>query len=186
MAGSTTESLRNIELVKSLGLAKQEINHLNNTTAKILKLELKKVRYIRSAAFVQGTCVNLLRTLLVFVMMYLIYKGEITMGQFFSLNIYSFFIFGPLQEMGNVINTYREAQVSLENYAQIFNIPIEEKPANPYPITKIETLEFQGVKFKHQSATNDALRNISFKTGMGNTIAFVGPSGSGKSTLVAD
>ena len=36
LAGSTTESLRNIELVKSLGLAQQEIDRLNSTTAKIL------------------------------------------------------------------------------------------------------------------------------------------------------
>src|SRR4029077_9300717 len=46
LAGATTESLRNIELVKSLGLAQQEIARLNSTTAKILKLELKKVRYL--------------------------------------------------------------------------------------------------------------------------------------------
>ena len=44
LAGSTTESLRNIELVKSLGLARQEIERLNAITDKILKLELHKVR----------------------------------------------------------------------------------------------------------------------------------------------
>src|SRR4029077_19707842 len=55
LAGATTESLRNIELVKSLGLAQQEIARLNATTAKILKLELKKVRYLRSLSFIQGT-----------------------------------------------------------------------------------------------------------------------------------
>ena len=38
LAGSTTESLRNIELVKSLGLAGQEIERLNSTTGKILSL----------------------------------------------------------------------------------------------------------------------------------------------------
>ena len=91
LAGSTTESLRNIELVKSLGLAEQEISQLNATTDKILKLELKKVRYVRSMAFVQGTCVNLLRMLMVVVLIYLIYQGKITIGQFYSLNIYSFF-----------------------------------------------------------------------------------------------
>src|SRR5881398_359741 len=48
LAGSTTESLRNIELVKSLGLGQQEIARLNGTTAKILQLELKKVKYLRS------------------------------------------------------------------------------------------------------------------------------------------
>lgn len=184
LAGSTTESLRNIELVKSLGLAKQEIAHLNATTQKILKLELKKVKYVRSMSFIQGTCVNLLRTLMVLVLIYLIYQGKITLGEFYSLNIYSFFLFGPLQEIGNVVNTYREVEVSLQNFDDIFKIPVEEKPQNPYPIINIDTLEFQNVKFKHQSANKDALKNINFKAQRGETLAFVGPSGSGKSTLV--
>ncbi len=48
LAGTTTESLRNIELVKSLGLTDQEVLRLNNNTYKILGLELKKVKSIRS------------------------------------------------------------------------------------------------------------------------------------------
>ena len=116
LAGSTTESLRNIELVKSMGLSQQEILRLNNTTEKILKLELKKVRYIRSLSFVQGTFVNLLRNAILFMMLYLIYAQKISVGEFFSLFIYSFFIFGPLQELGNIINIYRETEVSLANF----------------------------------------------------------------------
>jgi len=72
LAGATTESLRNIELVKSLGLAQQEIDRLNSTTDKILKLELEKVRYLRSLSFVQGSFVNLLRTSILLLMLYLI------------------------------------------------------------------------------------------------------------------
>ena len=119
LAGSTTESLRNIELVKSLGLAQQEIDRLNATTGKILKLELKKVRYLRSLSFIQGTAVNFLRTSILFLMLYLIYTRAITVGQFFSLFIYSFFIFGPLQELGNIINIYRETEASLNVYEAI-------------------------------------------------------------------
>jgi ATP-binding cassette subfamily B protein len=180
LAGSTTESLRNIELVKSLGLAEQEINRLNSTTTKILGLELKKVRYIRSISFIQGTFVNFLRSCILFLLLYLIFADTMTLGQLFSLQIYSFFIFGPLQELGNIISTYREAEVSLDNFNNILQTPVEPKPANPVPIKGVQNLSFNEVTFKHQTATSPALNDISFELQKGETIAFVGPSGSGK------
>ena len=184
LAGATTESLRNIELVKSLGLAQQEISRLNSTTEKILKLELKKVRYIRSLSFIQGTTVNFLRTSILGLMLYLIFSQEITIGQFFSLWIYSFFIFGPLQELGTVINVYREAEVSLKNFEDILQSPKEPRPPNPVSVSSVTSLEFADVSFKHLSGNSNALNSVSFRTTLGETIAFVGPSGSGKTTLV--
>lgn len=184
LAGSTTESLRNIELVKSLGLSSQEIKRLNNTTDKILKLELKKVKYVRSLSFIQGTLVNLLRNMILLLMLYLIFAGRISVGEFFSLFIYSFFIFGPLQELGNIINIYRETEVSLENFKGILSTPKEKKPVKPTILGRINKLKFDTVSFKHQSSNRNALENISFETEKGQTIAFVGPSGSRKTTLV--
>ncbi|RZK48978.1 MAG: ABC transporter ATP-binding protein [Pedobacter sp.] len=184
LAGSTTESLRNIELVKSLGLANQEIERLNKTTYKILGLELKKVKFVRSMSFVQGTTVNLVRSVMVVVLLVLIFDNTISPGQYFSFLFYSFFLFGPLQELGNVILAWREAEVSLGNFKQILATPIEAKPKNPNPIGTIETLQFKEVSFKHLSGVNNALNHISFETHQGETIAFVGPSGSGKTTLV--
>lgn len=184
LAGSTTESLRNIELVKSLGLAQQETERLNNATNKILQLELQKVKFIRSLSFIQGTIVNLLRTSILLLMMYLIFTQQITTGQFFTLFIYSFYIFGPLQELGNIMNIYKEAEVSLQKFQDILDTPVDPKPLNPVNIKKIRTLEFDKVSFMHQSSNVNAITDISFRTVTGNTIAFVGPSGSGKSTMV--
>ncbi|MBX7151700.1 ABC transporter ATP-binding protein/permease [bacterium] len=184
LAGSTTESLRNIELVKSLGLAQQEIERLNGTTGKILQLELKKVRYLRSLSFIQGTVVNFLRTTIMFVMLYLIFDRQITVGEFFSLFIYSFFIFGPLQELGNVINVYREAEVSLKNFQDILQTPKDPKPERPVHVPEISSLSFDNVSFKHLTSNFHALTDISFEARVGETLAFVGPSGAGKTTLV--
>jgi ATP-binding cassette subfamily B protein len=184
LAGATTESLRNIELVKSLGLARQEVARLNSTTDKILALELRKVRYLRSLSFIQGTSVNALRTSLLFLMLYLIFAREITVGQFFSLWIYSFFIFGPLQELGNVINVYRETEVSLKNFQDILDTPREPKPEKAVALPALGRLAFEDVSFTHQSGTQPAVSGISFALSAGETVAFVGPSGAGKTTLV--
>ncbi len=184
LAGSTTESLRNIELVKSLGLSDQEIGRLNDTTNKILALELKKLRYLRSISFIQGTIINFLRTLILLFMMALIFLGIITFGEFFSLFVYSFFVFGPLQEIGTVINTYREAESSMERYGKIINTPLEAVPEKPIHLKQVESLEFKNVKFSYKSAEANAVEDISFKMQKGETIAFVGPSGSGKTSVV--
>jgi ATP-binding cassette subfamily B protein len=184
LAGSTTESLRNIELIKSLGLAKQEIKRLNTTTYKILDLELKKVKYVRSMSFVQGTTVNFVRSVMVMVLLMLIFKQTISPGQYFSFLFYSFFLFNPLQELGNVILSWREAEVSLANFKNILSIPIDKKPEKPVLLEKVSTLTFSDVSFKHLTANRNALNNINFKVNSGETIAFVGPSGSGKTTLV--
>jgi ATP-binding cassette subfamily B protein len=184
LAGATTESLRNIELVKSLGLTDQEVNRLNATTGKILKLELKKVRYLRSLSFIQGTAVNFMRSTILFLMLFLIFRQEISVGQFFALLIYSFFIFGPLQELGNVINIYRETEASLANFKTILDTPVDPKPVRPTAVDDLRVLEFQNVTFTHQTASTPALADVSFRATRGETIAFVGPSGSGKTTLV--
>jgi ATP-binding cassette subfamily B protein len=125
-----------------------------------------------------------LRNMILLLMLYLIFAGRISVGEFFSLFIYSFFIFGPLQELGNIINIYRETEVSLDNFRGILSTPKEKKPLKPAILGRITSLKFNSVSFKHQSANRNALENISFGTVKGQTIAFVGPSGSGKTTLV--
>lgn len=184
LAGSTTESLRNIELVKSLGLTEQEITRLNKNTFKILGLELEKVKQIRSIGFIQGTLVNTLRQVILFMLLYLIFGKQMRADQLITVQFMSFFIFGPLQEIGNVLLSYREAEASLNNFNALMQKAPESQPLEPKPLGEVRDLHFEAVAFKHRSAQYNAIENITFSVKRGETIAFVGPSGSGKSTLM--
>ncbi|RYY53441.1 MAG: ABC transporter ATP-binding protein, partial [Chitinophagaceae bacterium] len=184
LAGATTESLRNIELVKSLGLTEQEVGRLNKNTFKILGLELTKVKRMRSISFIQGTFVNTLRQIILFMLMLLVFKGEMLPGEIVTMQIFSFFVFGPLQEIGNIILSYREAEASLNNFETLMQKKPEAQAPNPQHLGNIKTLVFDHVGFKHQSAKQSAINDISFEVNKGETIAFVGPSGSGKTTLM--
>ena len=114
LSGSTTETLRNVELVKSLGLDSQEIDRLNATNDRILQLELKKIILIRKFSFIQGTLINTFRSALLVLMFWLIFQQHISLGEYFTLLIYSFFIFSPLAELGMVAQHYQEARASME------------------------------------------------------------------------
>ena len=184
LAGSTTETLRNVELVKSLGLEAQEIARLNTVNAQILGLELKKVRFVRMYSFLQGTTINTARAGLLFLMLWLVFTHQITLGQFFSLFFYSFAVFSPLTELGSVIAQYQEAKASMEKLEEVLQIPPAPKPLQPVPLGPLQSISFLDVSFTYPSADTPSLEDINLSISAGDTIAFVGPSGSGKTSLV--
>jgi ATP-binding cassette subfamily B protein len=183
LAGSTTETLRNVELVKSLGLEEQETQRLNAVNSKILALELKKIRLIRALSFLQGTIINAIRSALLLLMMWLIFQKTISFGEFFSLYIYLFFVFGPLGELGTLANTYQETRASMEKLQQILDMKPEERPENPVVVPAMEAIKFENVSFAYSSGSQSSVEAINVVIPRRNTVAFVGPSGAGKTTM---
>ncbi|MFA6307325.1 MAG: ABC transporter ATP-binding protein [Patescibacteria group bacterium] len=184
LAGFTTETLRNIELVKSLGLEQQEVDRLNKVNDIILNLELERVRLIRTLSFIQGTLINALRAFIMLVMLWLMFNNGMTLGQFFSLLFYSFFLFTPLAELGNLAEYYQEARASSEALDDILKTPPEKEPENPVTIGDIKNISFKDVNFSYRPDAEQALYNINLDISAGESVAFVGPSGSGKTTLI--
>ena len=184
MSGTITESLRNIELVKSLGLTYPEIRRLKQHTQDIYDLEMKKVKKVRTLTFFQGAILTVLKQSILFILLWLIFRKYLSPGELISMQFISSGIIGPLQDLGSIILSYREAQASLQLFNELMKKEPEYRPEEPIDVGEIEQLRFDNVTFHHRNSATNALDKISFKAGIGDTIAFVGPSGSGKSTLV--
>ncbi|MFC7523620.1 ABC transporter ATP-binding protein [Parapedobacter sp. GCM10030251] len=184
MSGIITESLRNIELVKSLGLTFPEIRRMRVHTQTIYDLEMTKTKRVRFLSFLQGTTLNLLRQSILFTLLWLIFREVLTPGELITMQFISTSIFMPLQDIGNILVQYREAEASIQLFDNLMEKPIERRPENPIPIGPLEEIFFDQVVFRHKTASQNAIDGISFSAKAGETLAFVGPSGSGKSTLV--
>jgi len=93
ISGVITESLRNIELVKSLGLTFPEIRRLQEQNLKIFNLEMTKVKRIRLLTFLQGATLSILKQSILFILLWLIFRNLLTTGELISMQFISTIIF---------------------------------------------------------------------------------------------
>lgn len=147
-------------------------------------MEMKKVKKVRTLTFFQGAILTLLKQSILFVLLWLIFRKALSPGELISMQFISAGIIGPLQDLGSIILSYREAEASLQLFNELMMKEPEYRPEEPVDVGEIESLRFDHVSFRHRRATTNALDDISFEARIGDTIAFAGPSGSGKSTLV--
>ncbi|MFB5944513.1 ABC transporter transmembrane domain-containing protein [Albibacterium profundi] len=167
MAGVITESLRNIELVKSLGLTFPEIRKLNTQTKNIYELEMLKTKRVRTLSFLQGTTLNILRQSILFILLWLIFRDVLTTGELITMQFISTSIFVPLQDLGNIILSYREVEASVNNFDQLMQKPIERRPEDPKELGPLTDISFDDVIFRHRSSTINAIDGVSFQLSWG-------------------
>lgn len=113
-------------------------------------------------------------------------RGEISVGEFTSFNLYLTRLIWPLIAIGYVVNLYQRGTASLKRMNAIFAIKADitddaRVTAKP-PITG--RIEFRDLTFRyHETDAEPVLKDVNLLIEAGQTVAFVGRTGSGKSTL---
>ncbi|MEK9644227.1 MAG: ABC transporter ATP-binding protein/permease [Alphaproteobacteria bacterium] len=110
--------------------------------------------------------------------------GAMTVGTFVLINTYLLQLVRPLERLGNLYRSIKQALIDLDHMTRIF----DEAPE----ITDVENavpldlgpgaIAFENVSFAYDPR-RPVLKNISFEVPAGRKVALVGPSGGGKTTV---
>ena len=135
-----------------------------------------------------GSFLNQLSSLLVlWVGMWLVLKGELTLGMLIAFRIISGNVTGPLLQLSSLYQGFQKVQVSMERLSDILDQNPElsrEEDIDQISMPLITgNLRFEDVKFRFGKTGPYQVDRVNLNISSGQFVGIVGQSGSGKSTL---
>lgn len=137
-------------------------------------------RYVPIFEFL-GTVINVI---LMIYGGYLTIRGEMTIGDFVTVNGYLWMLTNPLRMLGWLINDAMRFKASIDKIYKTFSVEPDIKlPSHPVVKQKIEgEVEFKNVSYSTHG--EEILHDISFRTEKGKSVGIIGGTGSGKTTVM--
>lgn len=113
-------------------------------------------------------------------------RGEMSLGDFVTFNLYLEQLIWPLIAMGYVTNLVQRGTASLKRMHQVMSVePAIADSPDAKELSEIQgKIEFRNLTFRYVPEGPDVLRDINLVIEPGQTVAFIGRTGSGKSTLM--
>ncbi|MFV0527256.1 MAG: ABC transporter ATP-binding protein [Lachnospiraceae bacterium] len=180
MAASTLEYVRGIAVVKAYGQEGAAIRGIRKAYKSCKDINVKI-----EADYVLPNCLHLLSLKLVSIAIvvlaaFLCKGGSISIPTFLMFSVFSFVIFGHVEQVNNAAHVLEIIKTVMEKTKLI------ERAEFPDPATPDKTLHDFTIEMQHVTFAYDArpvLKDVSFRIPQNTTTAIVGPSGSGKSTI---
>lgn len=116
---------------------------------------------------------------------YLVFHGELSLGQLVTFNIYLGQLVWPMIAFGEFINILQRGNASVDRLeASLGQKADVREPDQPLEVAQPLDLEIRGLTFRYPDSNADSLKGISLRVERGATLGVVGRTGSGKSTLL--
>ena len=118
---------------------------------------------------------------------FLISKGEFTIGLLISFIAYVQYFYQPLQQLATLWASFQTAMAAWDRISVILNLESDmsqKKAIRHNHIKNGSLIDFKNVSFQYPGGKK-VLHDINFKLNKGKTYAFVGPTGGGKTTTAS-
>lgn len=135
-----------------------------------------------------GNFLNQLSSLLIiWVGVYQVVNGELSLGQLIAFRIIAGYVTGPILRLSGLWQGFQQVGISMERLADIVDqIPeAGENEADKISLPTIQgNVRFENLKFQFFKSTFYQVNNVNLEIEPGSFVGIVGQSGSGKSTLM--
>ncbi|RPH49828.1 MAG: ABC transporter ATP-binding protein, partial [Planctomycetota bacterium] len=108
-------------------------------------------------------------------------RGDLTAGQLAFFGLAVAMLNSSVREMSKSYNRLVETSTGAERVFQLLDQPRETQHDAGETLTKVESVELQGVSFSYNAVP--VLQDVNLRVRPGEVIAIVGASGAGKTTL---
>ncbi len=192
--GITRENLTGVRVIRAFGEEEHEIQKFDRETDALKRLQMTAGRISALMNPLTYVVINAGLMALIYVGALRVEAGILSQGQVVALVNYMSQILVELVKLANLIITVTKAVACGNRIQSIFEIPpgmdapsrISEDSSKKASSVKDETgtVEFNHVSLRYHKGGEQALTDIHFKAGKGDTIGVIGGTGSGKSSLV--
>ncbi len=188
IAGVTTliqEALVNIRLIKAFATEREESDRFEKESDNFLNIKLATIRIDELTSPLMEFIGAIGMALLIWIGGFLVFKGEITVGGFFSFIAALFMMYKPFKTIAKANNEINTSIASIERIFELIDKTKETEHSGTLPFEGVKKeIKYEDVWFKYPGSNDYAIREINLTIPRKSTIAFVGESGGGKSTIL--
>lgn len=109
-------------------------------------------------------------------------EGQMTVGEFVTINAFIMLIIGPLISLGSLVTIVQKGLASLDRIVDFMSLPAEYNDTDGKQLD-LGDIDIKYLNFTYNESKSPALRQINITFKKGEFVGIVGKPGSGKSTL---
>ena len=180
----TTESIRGIREIKTLGIKNNLISNMKDIVKLIQKKPEKEIDYQKEFNIITRFIKSILEVGVFVTCVILMYYKMISLTFFIAMTYYVYRYMWLIENLNDITQTYQKTVVSIGRVNDILlNRLYEDEKFGTKRINKVNGyIEFKDVTFAYPNEKN-TLNKFNIKIEPNKKIAIVGKSGQGKSTL---